>query len=225
VKRRLFFALALVAAFPAVARDLPYLTPQDLDLTSILPPPIVDSAQEERVLAAQRAATPERIAQAQRDVDESIDTMFGAMLGKTLDPQSLPATERLFARLRETEDVLTGPPKKAFKRIRPYLSNLEIKPLVRPSTSGSYPSGHATYVTVAAGVMGSIVPEKFDEIWKRAAEYAQSRVIGGMHYPNDLDGGTLAGVAIVHVLSNRPEFRADLEAARRELRPYLGLTP
>lgn len=172
---------------------------------------------------AQRAATPDRIEQAKRDVDESPDTMFGAVLGKPIDEKQLPATSRLFARMRSTEDELTGPAKKAFKRVRPYLSSSEIRPLVRPSVSGSYPSGHTTNATLAAIVMGNIVPEKRDAIWVRAADYSQSRVVGGMHYPNDLLGGKLAGTAIAVALQSRPEFKADFDAAKRELRQYLQL--
>jgi acid phosphatase (class A) len=223
--RRALLALALLAAVPAAARDLPYLTAQELDLVSFLPPPVVDPEQLSLVLAAQRAATPERIEQARRDVDESPDTMFGAVLGKALDERNLPATSRLFARMRHTEDAVVGPAKKAFKRVRPYMSSSEIRPLVRPSVSGSYPSGHTTNATLAAIVMGDIVPEKRDAIWARAADYSQSRVVGGMHYPNDLFGGKLAGTAIAVALQNRPEFKADFAAARRELRQYLGLAP
>jgi acid phosphatase (class A) len=228
MKRRLVLVLALaalVAAGPASAREAPYLTAQDLDLATILPPPIVDRAQEELVLAAQKAATSERIEQARRDVDESLDTAFGPVFGKTLDAKSLPATARLFARLGETEEVVVAPIKTAFKRVRPYLGNAEIKALVRPSVSGSYPSGHTTYITVAAIMVATMVPEKRDAIWQRAYDYAQSRVVGGMHYPNDLDGGRLAGTAIAAALQGRPEFKADFEAARRELRQYLGLAP
>ena len=68
-----------------------------------------------------------------------------------------------------------------------------------------------------------IVPEKREAIWRRAADYSQSRVVGGMHYPNDLLGGKLAGTAIAVALHGRPEFTADLAAARRELRQYLQL--
>jgi len=221
--RRTLLALALVAALPAAAREPPYLTLRDLDLVTILPPPVVDPEQLELVLVAQRAATPERIEQAVRDVDESPDTMFGAVLGKPIDEKQLPATSRLFARMRATEDELTGPAKKAFKRVRPYLSSSEIRPLVRPSVSGSYPSGHTTNATLAAIVMGGIVPEKRDEIWQRAIDYSQSRVVGGMHYPNDLLGGKLAGTAIAVALQGRPEFKADFDAAKRELRQYLQL--
>ena len=107
--RRALLALALVAALPAAAREPPYLTVQDLDLVTILPPPVVDPEQLALVLAAQRAATPERIEQAKRDVDESPDTMFGAVLGKSLDERALPATARLFSRMRDTEDAVVGP--------------------------------------------------------------------------------------------------------------------
>lgn len=232
VRRRALVLLVLsaLAASPAIAREKPYLTAQDLDLVAILPPPAANGSDADReqqavVLAAQRTASPERIEQAKRDVDESLDTMFGAALGKALPAASLPATTRLFERIGETEEVVVAPTKKAFQRLRPYLSNLEIKPLVRPSISGSYPSGHTTHVNVAAIVLGSIVSEKRDAIWPRAKDYAWSRVIGGMHYPNDLDGGVRAGTAIAVALQSRPEFKADFDAAKRELRQYLGLAP
>ena len=121
--RRALLALALLAAVPAAARDLPYLTVQELDLVSFLPPPVVDPEQLALVLAAQRAAPPERIEQAKRDVDESPDTLFGAVLGKPLDSAALPNMARLFERMRDTEDAVTGPAKKAFKRVRPYMSS------------------------------------------------------------------------------------------------------
>ena len=232
--RRLLL-LALLAAPPllaplgASAREPPYLTAQDLDIVSLLPSPVAAGSVADReqlavVLRAQRSATPERIEQAKRDADESVDTMFATVLGKPLPPATLPATTRLFVRLEETGDAVLGPAKTAFKRVRPYLSDPEIKALVRPSVTGSYPSGHTTHINASAIVMGNIVPEKRDAIWERAHDYAWSRVIGGMHYPNDLDGGARAGTAIAVALQSRPEFKADFDAARRELRQYLGLS-
>jgi acid phosphatase (class A) len=228
--RRLLLLALLVAPLAASAREPPYLTAQDLDIVSLLPPPVAAGSVADReqlgvVLRAQRSATPERIEQAKRDADESVDTMFAAVLGKPLPPAALPATTRLFVRLEETGDAVLGPVKTAFKRVRPYLSDPEIKALVRPSITGSYPSGHTTHINASAIVMGDIVPEKRDAIWERAHDYAWSRVIGGMHYPNDLDGGGRAGTAIAVALQGRPEFKADVEAARRELRQYLGLAP
>ena len=227
--RRALLVALLAAPLAASAREPPYITAQDLDLVSILPPPVAAGSVADReqlavVLRAQRSAAPERVAQAQRDADESADTMFASVVGRPLPVQALPATTRLFVRLEETGDAVIGPTKTAFKRVRPYLSDPEIKALVRPSITGSYPSGHTTHINASAIVMGDIVPEKRDAIWERAHDYAWSRVIGGMHYPNDLDGGARAGTAIAVALRSRPEFKADFEAARRELRQYLGLS-
>jgi acid phosphatase (class A) len=226
---RRFLVLALLAVpLAASAREPPYITAQDLDIVSILPPPVTAGSPADReqlavVLRAQRTASPERVEQAKRDADESVDAMFASVFGKALPASALPTTTRLFVRLEETGDAVVGPAKKAFKRLRPYLSDPEIKALVRPSISGSYPSGHTTHITASAIVMGDIVPEKRDAIWERAHDYAWSRVIAGMHYPTDLDGGRLAGTAIAVAVRNRPEFKSDFDAARRELRQYLGL--
>ncbi|MFZ5784556.1 MAG: acid phosphatase [Pseudomonadota bacterium] len=228
--RRALVLLALLAALPAAAREAPYLTARDLDLVAVLPPPIAagspaDREQQAAVLAAQRAAAPERIVQARADVDEAVFAMFGAVLGPGFNAPALPATARLFERLGRTEDVVVGPAKKAFGRVRPYLANPEIKPLAGHSTSGSYPSGHTSRVNLAAIVLGDLVPEQRAAIWARARDYSWSRVIGGVHYPNDLDGGARAGTAIAVAVRGRPDFRADFEAARRELRAALGLAP
>ncbi len=227
LRRALLLAL-LVVPLAVSAREPPYITASDLDIVSILPPPVAADSISGReqlavVLRAQRSATPERIEQARRDADESVDAMFAGVLGKALPASALPATTRLFVRLEETGDAVVGPAKTAFKRIRPYLTDPEIKALVRPSTSGSYPSGHTTHITASAIVMGDIVPEKRDAIWERAHDYAWSRVIAGMHYPSDLDGGRVAGTAIAVAVRDRPEFKADFDAAKRELRQYLQL--
>lgn len=50
-------------------------------------------------------------------------------------------------------------------------------------------------------------------------------MIGGMHYPNDLEGGRRAGTAIAVALLGQPEFKVDFDAARSELRQALGLQP
>ncbi len=84
---------------------------------------------------------------------------------------------------------------------------------------------HTTHVTAMAIVLGDLLPEKRGAIWERAADYEQSRVIGGMHYPNDLEGGRRAGTAIAVALLGQPEFKVDFDAARSELRQALGLQP
>ncbi len=54
-------------------------------------------------------------------------------------------------------------------------------------------------------------------------EYAWSRVVGGMHYPADLDAGYRVGTAMAAAMMAKPDFQADYPAVRAELRKHFGL--
>ncbi len=228
VFRVLVMAFAALVGVQALAGDKPYLTSKDFDIIPFLPMPVAngspeDASQQMLVIAAQKAASPERIALANADAVETVYAMFSSVMGPGFTPEKLPLTTMLFARLGETEDAVVDPVKAYFGRIRPFKNNPEIKALVKPSTSGAYPSGHTTRSTMMAIVLGSMVPEKRADLFVRANDYAHSRIIGGMHYPNDLDGGRRAGSAIAATLLADPVFRDDMQAARSELRKALGL--
>lgn len=231
ISRRLLLAAAFVATLPvaAVAGDPPYLTADRLDLLRLLPPPVAagsleDLAERAAVVAVQKAASPERIARAQHDADETVFVIFGEVMGAKFDAAALPLAGRLFARLGDSEDAVVDPAKPGFGRVRPYLAAPdEIRPLVKASKSGSYPSGHTTRATMEGIVLAAMVPEKRTEIWARIGDYAESRVVGGMHYPGDLVAGRLAGTAMAAVVFADPAFVADFEAAKKEVRAVLGL--
>ena len=57
----------------------------------------------------------------------------------------------------------------------------------------------------------------------RAAEYANNRVVAGVHYPSDIEGGRLTATAFAAALFASPAFQSDLAAARAELRQALNL--
>ena len=231
--RRLVLAAAAVAfvgiSAPAFAGDEPYVTAKKLDLLNFLPPPPKagspeDLAERIAVAAVQKNASKERIALAEHDAEETIYVMFGNVMGPKFVAASIPLADKLFARLGDSEDVTIDPVKPAFGRVRPYLAaSDEIKPLVKASKSGSYPSGHTTRVTLMAITLSSMVPEKRAEIWARADEYAESRIVGGMHYPRDLDAGRRAGTAMAATAFADPQFQADFAAAKAEVRAALGL--
>lgn len=230
--RRTLLALsvcyALALSGNAFATEAPYLTSKQLDIIPFMPAPVAngsaeDKAQQALVLAVQRAATPERIALANSDAEETVYAMFSSVIGPQFNAANLPVLTAMFERMGETEDAVVDPVKAYFGRTRPFLNNPEIKALVKPSKSGSYPSGHTSRSTMMAIVLSSMLPEQRAAIFDRANDYAQSRVIGGMHYPNDLDGGRRAGSAMAATLLASPTFRTDFEAARAELRKVLGL--
>jgi acid phosphatase (class A) len=228
--RRLALACLLVLApvLSLSAKEKPYVTAADLDVTAFLPPPVAtgspaDLAQQAMVIAVQDKATPERIELAKADVEESVYDMYARTLGPAFAAEALPAVTHLFGRVGESEDAVVDPAKPFFGRVRPFLANPAIKPLVKPSKSGAYPSGHTTRVAAVATILVMMIPEKRDAIWSRAAEYAQSRVVGGMHYPEDIDAGWRAGAALAATILANPEFKSDFPAAKTELRAALGL--
>ncbi|SEC07837.1 acid phosphatase (class A) [Rhizobiales bacterium GAS191] len=228
MKRAALFAAMLFLVSPGLAGEQPYVTAADLDLTAFLPRPVqagsdADKVQLAHVLAVQKAASPDQIALAQADAEESVFDMYSRMFGPPFNPQALPQTTHLFARVGASEDATVDPAKPFFGRVRPFLANTDIQALVKPSKSGAYPSGHSTRVTAVAIILTSMLPEKRDAIWMRASEYMQGRVVGGMHYQEDLDAGSRTGSALAAAIMANPDFKADYPLVRQELRTALGL--
>lgn len=221
---------ALLLAAPAWAQPKAYVGPDKVDLLRLLPPaPLagsaLDRAEIDEVIALERARTPERAAQARADAAETVFDMYGALLAPTFAKDRLPLTTALFARLEETEEDVVGPAKSGFARLRPYLANPALKPAAPTSKSGAYPSGHATRGTLMGIILAAMLPERRAEIFARSADYAESRVIAGVHYRSDIVAGRQAGTAIAAVLFNDPAFLADFAPARAELRAAFGLAP
>lgn len=98
--------------------------------------------------------------------------------------------------------------------------------------SPSYPSGHTTYGYTGALVLAVLVPERYQQMMARAAEYGNDRILMGAHYAMDVMGGrTLALCDLAHLLANDPtymglgvkhgaaikDFQAAVKAARAEM--------
>ncbi len=224
---RALLLAAMLFAMPALA-ETPYLTAKQVDLLTLLAPPppkdgAKDAAEMAEVLAAQASRTPERLARASADVEESVYVMFTPVLGDGFTAARTPLLAKLFARLAETEEVVTDPAKKGFAHLRPFQRSAEVKPGIKLSSSGSYPSGHTTLSRMTGIVVAAMVPEKRAEIFDRALDYAESRLIGGVHFRSDLVAGGQAGTAMAAVLFNDPGFLAEFGPARQEVRAALGL--
>ena len=93
-----------------------------------------------------------------------------------------------------------------------------------PPFSYSYPSGHSTFGAMTAILLANMVPEKRGELFARGWDYGQSRVIGGVHFPSDVESGRIEATAMVALMMQNPDFRNDFAAARAELRKGLGLS-
>ena len=94
-----------------------------------------------------------------------------------------------------------------------------MKPLLPPPEGDSYPSGHAMDSYLTAILLAQMVPEKRSALFERAASNAQSRVIAGVHYPSDLEGGKLARRRSPHGCWRTRSYRPICSAPARRYAP------
>lgn len=220
--------LLLIVGSAAQAEDAqPFITNKDVDLTMILPPPPAnDSAQTKaelgEVLTLQVTRTPEMVASAVADAEENV-WRFADVMGPKFNKETLPKFSAFFDRVVATEGAVVDPAKDVWKRPRPHQLSDLVKPAVKLSNSGSWPSGHATVGTMMGIILSDMVPERRAEIMARASKYAHNRVVGGIHFASDVEMGRISGSVIAAVLLNRDDFKAEYEVARAELRSDLGM--
>ncbi|RUW95252.1 phosphatase PAP2 family protein, partial [Mesorhizobium sp. M8A.F.Ca.ET.023.01.1.1] len=200
--------LLLVVGSAARAEDAkPFITNKDVDLTMILPPPPANDSAETKaelgeVLTMQVTRTPEMEARAIADAEENV-WRFADVMGPDFNKDKLPKFSAFFDRVVETEGAVVDPAKDVWKRPRPHQLSDLVKPVVKLSSSGSWPSGHATVGTMMGIILSDMVPEKRAQIMARAAEFAHNRIVGGIHYPSDVEMGKISGSVIAAVLLNR----------------------
>jgi membrane-associated phospholipid phosphatase len=102
-------------------------------------------------------------------------------------------------------------------------------PIMDLTNSPSFPSGHSTYGYMGSLVLAVLVPERYQQMIARGAEYGNDRIILGAHYAMDVIAGrTLATYDLAHLLANDPiyvgralngittikDFQAAIKAAR-----------
>jgi len=92
-----------------------------------------------------------------------------------------------------------------------------------PVASYSYPSGAANAAMTAAMLLADMVPEKRAALFARAWEFGENRVVLGVHFPTDIEAGRMIASAMIAVMMQNPDFKADLAAARADVRAVLGL--
>jgi len=232
--RRLMIALVFAAltAFAPVLTHAeaakPYSDSKEINLLLLLPPPpALNSDQTKRelgeILTIQVTRTKEMEARAIGDATENIWRFADVVDSPTFNAAALPKVAAFFERIFRTKGAVNDPAKEAWKRPRPHLYSDLVKPVVPLSKSGSYPSGHATVGTLMGIELANMLPEKRAQIMARAWEFAHNREVGGIHYPSDVEMGRVAGTVIAQTISTHPDFKAEFEAARAELRAALGL--
>jgi acid phosphatase (class A) len=222
--------LAGVLLFPAVgasAKSDYYVSVAEVDLDDILPPPPLpgspaQAADMQAVMDAQNARSSKQVEQALADFKKSI-FRFKDVLGPNFTPANLPYTNAFFRRILGDDEKIVSDAKDFFARPRPFITNVDVNPVMLRPGGGGYPSGHATFAYAAAVILSMMVPEKRDAIFARADQFEQMRVVSGEHYPTDVAAGRIAGAVIANAFIHSPKFMADFVTSKAEVRKALGL--
>lgn len=226
-----WWVLAVLAAMATAANgsEPPYFAAGEIDLTLYLaPPPRPGSAAQqadlEAVLDAQKRRSAAEVEEARADRKLSV-FRFADVLGGGFSEERLPKTAALARKACQEASDVTAVAKRFWGRPRPYLTSPEVRPVTSNFTAGSYPSGHSTCGYLWAILLADMLPERRDALFARGIRFGRNRVVGGVHYPTDVQAGRLGAAVIAAVMFRSPVFRADLGAARQELRSALGYSP
>jgi acid phosphatase (class A) len=199
------------------------------DSLKLLPaPPAQDSAafaaDQEAFRTTRSLINTPRWAQAARDANlhfPEAPQAFSCALDAPITRDAMPNLYMLMHRTWTDAIYATLAVKSKYKRIRPFVVNTQTSCTPNDEAmlvkDGSYPSGHTSIGWAWALILAEIAPEHADAIFSRGYAFGQSRVICGVHWQSDVHAGRVIAAAVVAKLHSDPVFRAQLDAAKKEL--------
>ncbi|WP_408096583.1 phosphatase PAP2 family protein [Peredibacter sp. HCB2-198] len=173
-------------------KDLIILSPFEIDkvIGSFPAPGSVEESEDLEVLRQYQENRTRRDCQAASQQESAtLGSLFGHLLTKS-------QVEELSIEFLKQYGEAGGNAylaKKLYGRPRPYLSHRDLKPCIKKETSESYPSGHATVARVFARLLAHRFPKRAEAFINAANQAALNRVIGGVHYPSDINAGIKLG--------------------------------
>jgi acid phosphatase (class A) len=222
-----FISFALFVVFTVAAHAANFLPDDAIDAKKILPPPpapdsLVQKSELTILLQLQQARTPEQIHRALQIQDENIFTFCSDVVGPWFTPQNLPKTTALFKAAGDDFYAINRASKAFWQRKRPPFADARIKPCVEFSDTPSYPSGHGIQSGMWAVLLPELFPDHAADFQRRADETRWYRLIGGAHFPTDVEAGRILGEAIGQSLLKQKKFQEALDEVRAELAPFLA---
>lgn len=200
-----------------------------VDLKVLLAPPPADNSSQTgaeiaELVQIQKVRTPQEKASAVADADLSLFQLASDVFGPKFKSENLPLTSKFFERLSEDGISILRSAKNHWNRSRPFEVSSEVKSCFDDISRGSYPSGHSTLGYLQVVILTNMVPEKSAQLFERASQYARNRLVCGVHYRSDIEGGRIAGTVIAAFAMQNPEFKKEFTLAKKEIRKTFGFS-
>lgn len=199
------------------------------DSLALLPPPPANgstalAADQEAYRTTRPLLNTPRGVQAAQDADLKFPQaaeVFSCALDAPISEESMPNLYMLLRRSGTDAGYAPYAAKNHYQRTRPFIVNKETSCTPQEESKlandGSYPSSHSSIGWAWALILTEIAPDRADAILARGYAFGQSRVICGVHWQSDVTTGRVVAAGVVAKLHTDPVFRAQLEAAKKEL--------
>jgi acid phosphatase (class A) len=215
-----FCAVALLAPARAAEAEVHYIDTKAVDLRAVLANPPADGSAEtkgeiEALLKLQASRTPEEVARAKSE-EKFTPFAFADVLGPWFTAENLPETAALLEETTKETAKVYKKAKDIWNRPRPPLQDPRLHPAIELPDDGSYPSGHSTRGTVIALVLAELAPDLKAKLEARGRQIGDDRLIGGVHFPSDVEAGRKLGNFLFEQFKKSPEFQAQLLKAKAE---------
>lgn len=147
---------------------------------------------------------------------------FDCALGIRFAEHRRPALSRLMARLLADSMAMSERLAKDRRRPRPVAVDGDRRPCQRLTAgtraSSAWPVGPAIAGSAYAEMFAALVPDRAAAVRRIGHEIGVSRAVCAMAWPSDIASAEALGRTLYSAASVMPDFAADLEAARAELR-------
>jgi acid phosphatase (class A) len=213
----LFLAL-LLSVGPTIQAQGPVESVQSQEWATFLGAPPATASDEGKadlaiVLWHQRTRTQPEIQRALSEVKLSAGA-YSTAAGVSLDAVQYPKTTAMIDKVGKDIKVVTDSLKKHFMRPRPYQADARVQPAIERETSPSYPSGHATRGLVFAIVLAELAPDRREALLAQGRLVGVDRVIGGVHYPSDIESGQRLAIKLAEGWLTNAQNRSLVESVR-----------
>jgi len=177
------------------AEDYEILNCSYVDAPVMVPP---SNSSGETMAELETIAAAEALHKNPGKLEHKYDDEFDWAFKKVVEDAGLEYDETYFKRLIKEAASITIRLKYKFNRPRPFqlgpVLGIDVtKYQSSTAKTPAFPSGHTTQSVLVACVLSEKYPELKEKLMKVADKVSLSRVVGGHHYPSDIEYGKVLG--------------------------------